>query len=148
MAKWLKMEYGENPFEATPGALRVWGELGNHPKWKMAVGTGNFEFAGCFKLGSAGFELGEIPLGSADDGETREQVLETSHRRACDHHGVRPFKKIVYVGDWVWDVKASKALGWEFIGIASGETAQALRKAGAEIILPDFKGFIPILETL
>lgn len=148
MAKWLKREYGNDPFEATPGALRIWGELLGHPGWKMAVGTGNFEFAGRFKLGSAGFKLGDTPLGTADDAESREQVLETSNRRACGLHKVHRFGKIVYVGDWIWDAKAAEALGWDFIGIASGKAVQPLRDAGAEIILPDFHHLIPALEAI
>lgn len=148
MAKWLEKEYGEEPFEAVPGALQIWDELSKHPEWRMAVGTGNFEFAGRFKLKSAGFDLSSIPFGTADDGDTREKVLETSHQKAWKHHGSRDFKKVVYVGDWVWDVKAARALGWNFIGIGSGETTQALQNAGAQIILPDFQGILQTLETI
>ncbi len=148
MALWLEKEYGEEPFNASPGALEAWGGLLNHPEWKMAVGTGNFEFAGRFKLASAGFELGNIPLGTADDAEAREKVLDASHHRALEVHGLECFEKIVYVGDWIWDVKAARALGWDFIGIADDKTAPTLRKAGAETILPDFKNFISVLETL
>ena len=148
MALWLEKEYSEEPFNAVPGALEAWDGLLNQPEWKMAVGTGNFEFAGRFKLASAGFGLFGIPLGTADDAETREKVLGASCHRALEVHGLERFEKIVYVGDWVWDVKAARALGWDFIGIATGEAAPMLRKAGAETILPDFKDFMLVLKAL
>lgn len=148
MAKWLETEYGKEPFDPATGALQAWKNLSNHPEWRMAVGTGNWEFAGLFKLQSAGFELGDIPIGSADDGETREKVLEASHHRARQVHGLDRFEKIVYVGDWIWDVKAARALGWDFVGIGSGEMAPALQKAGAQVILPDFNRLLPTLAAL
>lgn len=148
MAQWLEREYHEEPFEAAPGALRVWDEILKSPEWKMAVGTGNFEFSARFKLNSAGFDLAGIPLGTADDGNSREKVLERAHQKACLSHGVQSFEKIAYVGDWVWDVRAAQALDWDFIGIGSGEAASKLGDAGAENILPDFNGLVSKLEAI
>jgi phosphoglycolate phosphatase-like HAD superfamily hydrolase len=97
-------------------------------------------------LNSAGFEIGPIPLGSADDGDTREKILKSSLHKAKAVYQAPEFDKIVYVGDWIWDVRAAKALGWKFIGIAQGEEAKALREAGAETILPDFHELLHHLD--
>lgn len=148
MARWLEREYNEEPFEAAPGALWVWDELSRHTGWKMAVGTGNFEFSARFKLDSAGFDLSGIPLGTADDGNSREKVLGRAYQKACLSHGVERFEKIVYVGDWIWDLRAARSLGWDFIGIGSGETASTLRKAGADTVLPDFHELMAHLEMV
>jgi phosphoglycolate phosphatase-like HAD superfamily hydrolase len=148
MAKWLEAEYGDEPFEPHSGAKTLWGHLLNHGNWKTAVGTGNWDFSARFKLNSAGFEIGPVPLGSADDGNTREKILRSSLKKAEIFYQVPQFDKIVYVGDWIWDVRAAKALGWAFIGIAQGEEAQFLREAGAETILPDFNGFMLHLEGM
>jgi phosphoglycolate phosphatase-like HAD superfamily hydrolase len=146
MAKWLEAEYGDEPFESHAGAKPLWDQLLNHRDWKTVVGTGNWEFSARFKLKSAGLEIGSAPLGSADDGNTREKILRSSLQKAGTHYKIPRFDKIVYVGDWIWDVRAAKALGWKFIGIAQGEEAKTLREAGAEMILPDFEGLLPYLD--
>jgi phosphoglycolate phosphatase-like HAD superfamily hydrolase len=146
MAKWLEAEYGDEPFEPHAGAKPLWDQLLNHGDWKTAVGTGNWEFSARFKLNSAGFEIGHVPLGSADDGNTREKILRSSLQKAQTLYKVPRFDKIVYVGDWIWDIRAAKALGWNFIGIAQGEETKVLREAGAEIVLPDFEGLFPCLD--
>jgi phosphoglycolate phosphatase-like HAD superfamily hydrolase len=148
MVKWLEVEYGREPFEPHAGAKPLWDKLLNHEDWKAAVGTGNWEFSARFKLNSAGFAIGSVPLGSADDGDTREKILRSSLQKAKNLYKVHEFDKIVYVGDWIWDVRAAKALGWKFIGIAQGEQTQSLREAGAETILPDFNEFMPHLESM
>jgi phosphoglycolate phosphatase-like HAD superfamily hydrolase len=146
MVKWLETEYRGEPFEAHAGAKPLWDSLLNHADWKIAVGTGNWEFSTRFKLNNAGFEIGHVPLGSADDGDTREKILKLSLHKAKTFYKTSEFDKIVYVGDWIWDVRAAKALGWKFIGIAQGEEAKALRESGAETILPDFHELLPYLD--
>jgi phosphoglycolate phosphatase-like HAD superfamily hydrolase len=148
MARWLTAEYGSDSFEPATGALQAWNELSTHPVWKRAVATGNWEFSARYKLSHAGYELRGVPLASADDGEAREQVLEAAKKKSLSEYGCAEFDKVVYIGDWIWDVKAAKALGWEFIGIAKNEDAHTLRYAGAERILQDFMGLIPELEKL
>jgi phosphoglycolate phosphatase-like HAD superfamily hydrolase len=148
MARWLEKEYGKEPFEPHEGAKPLWNNLLNHEDWKIAVGTGNWEFSARFKLNSAGFEQGLIPLGSADDGESREEILESSLQKAKALYGVPAFNKVVYVGDRIWDLRAAKISGWKFIGIARGKEARALREAGAERVLPDFNGLRPCLDEI
>jgi len=148
MALWLEREYASEPFKAHAGAKALWDSLLNHETWKSAVGTGNWGFSARFKLNSAGFEIGKVPLGSSDDGETREGILGASLEKAKTFYKVHEFKKIVYVGDWIWDVRAAKALGWKFIGIARDREATALREVGAETILPDFHELMAYLDRV
>jgi phosphoglycolate phosphatase-like HAD superfamily hydrolase len=48
------------------------------------------------------------------------------------------FKRIVYVGDGVWDAIACRELGWPLVGIAQGAHAGALTGAGAAVVLPHY----------
>jgi phosphoglycolate phosphatase-like HAD superfamily hydrolase len=144
MGSWLVQEYGNEPFESTPGARECLGKLSADSNWVGAIATGNWQFSGKFKLRSAGLHLPDIPLASADDGLSRETILKTAFCKAQEAYGAEAFERVVYVGDWIWDVKAAQALGWEFIGIGSGEVEQTLRESGAEQVLPDFLGF-PLL---
>ncbi len=109
MARFLEKEYGDDPFLPMPGAHALWDQISIHSRWKMAIATGNWDFAGRFKLESAKFDPIYVPMASADDGEAREQVLRASKHRASKQYEIQDFDKIVYVGDWTWDVMAAKA---------------------------------------
>ena len=148
MGSWLHHEYGTEPFEGTSGAEECLKALSNDSNWVGAIATGNWEFAANYKLRSAGLHFPDVPLASADDGLSRESILETALSKAKQAHRMSEFNKVVYVGDWIWDVKAANALGWGFIGIGSGEVEQTLRESGAKQVLPDFSGFLPALKNL
>ncbi len=148
MAAWLDIDYGGEPFESMPGAKECLTQLADSPLWCAAIATGNWEFSGCYKLRSAGFDFKDIPFASADDGSSREIILKSAFLKAGQKSGITGFKKAVYVGDWTWDVKAAAALGWDFIGIASGDEKKAIMDAGARHVLPDFNGLIQLLDRV
>jgi phosphoglycolate phosphatase-like HAD superfamily hydrolase len=105
----------------------------------MAVATGNFSGSGRFKLRSAGLNPEGVPMASADDGIHRPQLLQTALRRASS--GVT-IARTLYVGDWTWDIRAAKALDWEFIGIGDEEGEKVLHAEGATRVLRDFRNFL------
>ena len=148
MNSWLDREYGKEPFECTPGAKECLNEIGNDSDWTAAIATGNWEFSGGYKLQSGGLDFKGIPFASADDGITRESILQAARAKAEKALLTRPFEKIVYVGDWIWDVKAAETLGWGFIGIASGEEEKAIREAGAKQVIPDFSRLRKLLNRI
>ena len=58
---------------------------------------------------------------------------------------------MVYIGDGLWDIRASRSLGIPFIGVGRGEREKMLRAAGAKIVVPDFQdiaGFLNKLEEV
>jgi len=148
MTVWLEKEYGADPFAGITGAQDCLKELSKDPHWALAIGTGNWEFSGRFKLQSAGINALEIPFASADDGVKRDWILQMAFSRAKKAVHANKFEKIVYVGDWVWDVQAAKALGWKFIGIGTGDSEKTLRQAGAEQVWPDFAGMVQQLNKV
>ncbi len=148
MALWLDREYGREPFESMIGAKECLKKLSNTPDWFTAIATGNWRVSGQYKLRSAGLDCRNMPLATAEDGLMRGIIMKSALHKSMKKSRVKKFKKIVYVGDWIWDVKAADALGWEFIGIASGKEKKALLKAGAKHILPDFKEMIRLLNKM
>jgi phosphoglycolate phosphatase-like HAD superfamily hydrolase len=148
MVSWLEKEYGSEPFEGVVGAKECLSGLLKDGGWTPAIATGNWEFSGGYKLKSAGIDFQDIPFASADDGVKREWILQMAFSRAKKAAHANKFGKIVYVGDWIWDVKAAQALGWKFIGIAAGEVEKAIRNAGAEQVLPDFTGMTQLLNKM
>jgi phosphoglycolate phosphatase-like HAD superfamily hydrolase len=53
--------------------------------------------------------------------------------------GVSEFETVTYVGDGVWDLKASRNMGYHFMGIAFYNNEAQLRQEGASRILTDYR---------
>ena len=136
-----------NRFVPLPGATTVLGELARRG-WAVAIATGNWRDPGWFKLESAGIAAGPVPLASADDAESRDEILGTAIRRAG--FGAGSGERVVYLGDRPWDVRAARALGISFVGVGEGESAATLAREGARAVIADFsdfEGVLGILET-
>ena len=113
------------------GAVRALAAIGGI----VGLGTGNVPRGAALKLESAGIAgLFDMARGGyGDDGDERHEVLATGARR-CDPTGALP---VVIIGDTPRDVAAARAIGAACVGIPFLEnTAEVLRSAGAEAILP------------
>ena len=148
------IEYLECEAEASPhrfgpvaGAREIVGAL-RQAHWHVALATGAWEPSARLKLERAGIDTIGVALASATDAPTRTAIMRLAAARA--RRDGDPFDRTVSVGDGVWDVRAARDLGWPFVGIASGERANALRRAGAAAILPDLAdvdAFVATLDT-
>jgi phosphoglycolate phosphatase-like HAD superfamily hydrolase len=136
------------PIREVPGASVLLRRLGAHPGWRVAIATGGWKESAQFKLASAGLPVDAIPWASADDAFDRVDILRTAIRRAEQHYGQDAFERIVYIGDGVWDVRAAKALGIGFLGLADGNKAGRLVEEGASCVLPDFLDPERVVECL
>ena len=135
--------------QATPGACELLAELENadHP---VAIATGGWTPSARFKLSRSGIDWEKVPSAFACDAHPREQIISLAIDRAARLHRCTPedFGRIVYVGDGVWDLKASRALGLSFVGIASGDRAGQLRASGAETVFEDFEDLEAVRSSL
>ena len=113
--------------------VREW--LANRPKGSVAVATGGWGHTARFKLARAGLDHLDLPLASSDDGQSREDIMRAAQSLLGP---AWRSEKPVYFGDGAWDLAASRALAWDFVGIATGERAERLIEAGAEVVVPDF----------
>ena len=113
----------------------------------IAIATGCFLSLAEFKLRSAGIFDASVPLAGSDNALSREEIMLNAARQAAQKDKVE-FSDFTYVGDGIWDVKAARNLGWNFIGIGTGERAEALRKAGAVKIIPHFEPATKFLDLL
>ena len=112
--------------------------------WKVAIATGGWKRSAELKLHQAGLDLSGIPTATASDAENRIDIMKLAISRA----GVSDWKSVrkLYVGDGVWDLKASRELGIGFVGIGAGKRAQSLVVQGARFVLPDFENIDRFLE--
>jgi phosphoglycolate phosphatase-like HAD superfamily hydrolase len=125
-----------NCFRAMPGAADVLAAVSATTGFEAGIATGCFRHSAEFKLRSAGLHDPDIPLASCDDARSREEIMTISAHRAVAKHG-RNVSAITYVGDGIWDFQAAQRLGWNFIGIGTGDAAERLIRAGAAAVLPD-----------
>ncbi|MCY3713373.1 MAG: HAD hydrolase-like protein [Gemmatimonadetes bacterium] len=99
----------------TIGAIDLIDELRAAPGFAVGFATGGWGQTARMKLEHAGFNLKHAVLASSDDGHERTVIM----RKCLDTLDAKgnSFQRIVYVGDAEWDVRATRELGWHFIGV-------------------------------
>lgn len=136
-------------FYPTPGAsdfLEALRAKGCH----IAIATGGWTPGAQFKLKQAGLWNDAIPAAYACDAHPREEIINRAITRASSSVGceVSSLGKVVYIGDGLWDLRATKKLGIGFIGIATDDRAQQLRGEGATHVFSSFEDVPALLEAL
>ena len=107
-------QYLENGGECRPikGAICLIDKLLSDQHYKIGFATGGWRHTAKMKLRHAGFGLRNTVLFSSDDSDERVEIM-----KECLSALGNGFYRIVYVGDAVWDIQATKKLGWHFIGV-------------------------------
>ncbi len=162
-ASLIEREAAERPhrFTPVPGAPRILAALREHG-WVTAIATGGWRRTALLKLATAGVPVAGIPAAFADDAWPREELIGLAAARArgngaaaaggtgsTDGLGAaRGDPRIVYIGDGTWDVTASRARGYGFVGVATGERGLALRRAGAATVLEDLADVDLVVDAL
>jgi beta-phosphoglucomutase-like phosphatase (HAD superfamily) len=136
------------PIREIAGAAALLHLLRAHGRWHVAIATGGWRVSARFKLASAGLPVDAFPWANADDALDRVDILRSAIGRAGQHYEQDTFEKVVYIGDGVWDVRAAKALGIGFLGLATDNRAGRLMEEGASCILPDFSDPVGVVECL
>jgi phosphoglycolate phosphatase-like HAD superfamily hydrolase len=140
-------------FCAMPGAGELLNYLREHG-WQTALATGGWTASARFKLDCAGIDHADMAAAFACDAHPREAIISIARERAASKAGVAlgVMRDTVYIGDGVWDVRASKKLDIGFVGRATGARAQALRVEGANEVFSDFtepeRVFVAIKKAL
>lgn len=107
-------QYLENGGECRPtkGAISLIDKLLSNQHYKIGIATGGWKHTAKMKLRHAGFDLRNTVLFSSDDSDKRVEIM-----KKCLSALGNGFHRIVYIGDAVWDIQATKRLGWHFIGV-------------------------------
>lgn len=124
-----------------PGAAALLRSLaqGGH---QVALATGCWFRSAEAKLQAAGLDVAGLPIATADDAIERKAIMCAAAVRA----GHEPEARHVYFGDGVWDMRATEALGWDFIGV--GPPDCRLAALGAERLVPHLGDLDGVLRLL
>jgi phosphoglycolate phosphatase-like HAD superfamily hydrolase len=143
----LHREQVASPWRFRPirGAPSVRAELEKRG-WQVALATGAWEPSARLKLEAIGFDTAGVPLASATDALTRTEIVRLALARSLQACG--SIEHVVSVGDAVWDVRTAVAVGWAFVGVATGARADKLRAQGASTIVPDLEDVAALCRAL
>jgi phosphoglycolate phosphatase-like HAD superfamily hydrolase len=146
----LKECLAANPesFGEVPGASDMLSRLSREPGWAITFATGGWPESAALKLQAVHISLSDFPHASAEDGCSREEIIQVAIGRALVRQHQNTFARIVSIGDAVWDLRTAKNLELDFIGITSDGTAMALSQAGATRVFEDFRDYDAFRDSL
>lgn len=137
------------PFRPVSGALDFLRALMTEPAFAVSLASGAWECSARLKLASAGLDLTQVPAAFADDAHAREAIMQASLLRAARSGSQDSFGSVIYVGDGVWDVRASRNLGFAFIGIAHERAKiDRLYAEGARRVFADYRDAASFMAVL
>lgn len=99
--------------------------------WIVVYATGSLSYGAGHKLSVVGVSDAEQIVVTASEFTTREQLVETAVQRGCKVGGISTPQQVISIGDGIWDLKTANQLGYDFLGIGTGEKAAQLRENGA-----------------
>jgi phosphoglycolate phosphatase-like HAD superfamily hydrolase len=123
----LRLVHSRDPqaFPARSGVLTLLSHLSSLSGVGVAIATGDWHATASFKLAAAGIDVSRYPMATSSDVPRRSDIIRLAAQRAG-----RSLSDVVYVGDGIWDLKASRDLGVGFIG--TGSRLNRLQEGGAE----------------
>jgi phosphoglycolate phosphatase-like HAD superfamily hydrolase len=135
-------------FAEVPGASAFLTKLHENAEWSIALATGGWKRSAEFKIRAAGLPLANFPAAFAEDGPSREAIVQTAIDRASTWYQCREFERIVSVGDAVWDIKTARQLNLPFLGVADEPRATLLRDSGARHVVKHYLDPVQCLRWL
>jgi phosphoglycolate phosphatase-like HAD superfamily hydrolase len=137
----LRKAYSRQPddFGEIAGARAAFDRLQADSGYTVAFGSGGWKKSALFKLQCIGIDGARFPGGFADDGLSREEIVNFARRKASLMADISEFSSVIYVGDGIWDARTCRQLGIPFIGIACGDKVERLKSEGVCAVLPDFQ---------
>ena len=123
-------------------------QLNREPEWRVAIASGSWRDPAMLKLQTADIDANDYPAAFADDGFSREEIVQAAVMKARAFYRQNDFAKIVSVGDGLWDVRTARNLKFSFLGIGIGEAGVELYRAGATHVIKDFSNYSRLLDCL
>jgi len=138
----------QNPqdFLEVPGAKSTVEKLLANDEYAIGIGTGGWQRPAMVKLAHVQIPTEDLFISCADGKVSRDDILQESIDLAKAQHAA--FEKIVYVGDAPWDVKTTRNMNLDFVGIRRNGDHDILLKLGAQKVLGNYLDFDLFMETV
>jgi len=141
-----KRQSSPEAFMEVPGAIQAVRSLQEDSDYLVGIATGGWQAPAQVKLKHLNFPMDDCFDSYADNKVTREDILSESIEKARAVHA--DIERIVYVGDAIWDVKTTRNMGLNFIGLRLRGDFTVLQSAGANIVLKDYLDYNFFLESI
>jgi len=141
-------ESNSSSFTEIAGASVALSRLKRESDWAVAIATGCWRESALLKLRAAQIDIDGIPAAFAEDGLSRAEILRSAVSQSLEQHRLSSFARTVSIGDGVWDVRTARLLNFAFLGVANGEQAASLDRAGAKHVIEDFADYGRLLTFL
>ncbi|MFQ5651558.1 MAG: HAD family hydrolase [bacterium] len=135
-------------FKEISGACTMLSRLRREKEWGIALATGCWRVSAEFKLDKAGFERAAIPISTCDQNVAREAIMLNALTLAKEAYEVSDFETIVYIGDGIWDMRASRKLRFGFIGVQHETYHKTALTEGAGHVIDDYRDYAAFLRLL
>jgi phosphoglycolate phosphatase-like HAD superfamily hydrolase len=136
------------PLQSIAGAREILECLSGDPNYAIALATGAWKQSAQFKLDRTGLGGIILPMACSDDAHARVAIMQCAYQRTLKFYQQSQFESVTYVGDGIWDGKASKHLDYHFIGIGSGKRTIDLLATGAKRVFPNYQNLAEFMSVL
>lgn len=141
-------EANSSGFAAIAGAADALSRLSREPDWAVAIATGSWREAALLKLKAAKIDIDGIPAAFAEEGPSREAILQSAVSQSLKKFGLHNFERTVSIGDGLWDCRTARVLGFAFLGVGRGSSGAKLSQAGATHVIEDFADYDRMMKAL
>ena len=136
-----------DPYEflEVPNALNTMNYLLQQENYLVGIGTGGWHLPATIKLNHLGFDFKKVKLSGADGRNSREEIIQIVIDDAKTKHQI---ERITYIGDAPWDVRTTRNMKMNFVGIRRNGDRHTLLEMGASHVLPNYQNRTKFLEAL
>ncbi|WP_119393958.1 HAD family hydrolase [Salinibius halmophilus] len=130
----IKQYLAQNPAKPIAGAVELIAYLKQRSDIKISIATGGWGETARLKLASAGIDITNIVLASANDHSHRIEIMKSALAKTGADTNVR----VTYFGDAEWDVKACAQLNWDLVLVGD--------RVAHPVNVPDFSDLEQVLN--
>jgi phosphoglycolate phosphatase-like HAD superfamily hydrolase len=109
---------GPQAISCIPGAKTVF-DVTKGLGFDVAIATGAWHDSALVKLNGAQISHAHIPMANGDSHFERAEIIKNAVSLAKKVYQKETYQNIIYVGDRLWDLKATQALEIGFIGVGA-----------------------------
>ncbi len=114
----LQQSIQQQAIAPLPGAINFLNDLKRRNDISFSIATGGWKESAMLKLKSAGFDINDIVVTSANDHYSRIEIMKKALPKP-----LRP-ENVTYFGDGEWDKRACDELGFKFVLVGNRSNYQ------------------------